>query len=76
MANFAILRVQKLKSAISVHRSLKHSFRAQETPNAIPEFTPNNTHIGALQAQHQKPAICNGFSTIMTIDSPWYLAKR
>lgn len=70
MANYAILRVEKLKSAISVHRSLKHSFRAQETPNAIPEFTPNNTHIGAhsvaeamtafrarLPASHRKDAV-------------------
>lgn len=47
MANFAILRVQKLKSTIAVHRSMKHAFREQETPNADPEFTPDNTHIGA-----------------------------
>jgi len=47
MANFAILRVQKLKSTVAVHRSMKHAFRAQETPNADPEFTPDNTHIGA-----------------------------
>lgn len=47
MAHFAILRVQKLKSAISVHRSLKHSFRDQDTPNAVAERTPTNSHIGA-----------------------------
>lgn len=44
---YAILRVQKLKSAVAVHRSMKHSFRAQDTPNADPGRTPNNTHIGA-----------------------------
>ena len=33
MAHFAILRC-KLKSAVAVHRSMKHSFRAQDTPNA------------------------------------------
>ena len=39
MAHFAILRVQKLKSAVAVHRSMKHSFRAQDTPNADAELT-------------------------------------
>ena len=44
---YAILRTQKLKSKQEVRRSLKHSFRAQETPNADPDRTPENTHIGA-----------------------------
>ena len=44
---YAILRVQKLKSAVAVHRSMKHAFREQDTPNADPNRTPNNTHIGA-----------------------------
>ena len=44
---YAILRTQKLKSKQEVRRSLKHSFRAQETPNADPARTPENTHIGA-----------------------------
>ena len=44
---YAILRTQKLKSKQEVRRSLKHSFRAQETPNADPMRTPENTHIGA-----------------------------
>ena len=44
---FAILRTQKLKSSTAVQRSMKHAFRAQETPNADPERTPENTHIGA-----------------------------
>ena len=47
MAHYAILRVQKLKSAVAVHRSMKHAFREQDTPNADPERTPDNTHIGA-----------------------------
>ena len=42
MAHFAILRVQKLKSAVAVHRSMKHSFRAQDTPNADAELTHLN----------------------------------
>lgn len=44
---YAILRTQKLKDKGSISRSLKHSFRAQDTPNADPEKTPDNTHIGA-----------------------------
>ena len=44
---YAILRVQKLKSSAAVHRSMKHAFRAQDTPNADPALTPDNTHIGA-----------------------------
>lgn len=47
---FAILRTQKLKSLISVNRSLKHSFREQLTPNANPELLADNTHIGARSA--------------------------
>ena len=45
--DYAILRIQKLKSAVAVRNSLKHAFREQETPNADSESTPNNTHIGA-----------------------------
>jgi hypothetical protein len=44
---YAILRTQKLKHLASVRRSLTHSFRAQDTPNADPSRTPDNTHIGA-----------------------------
>ena len=44
---FAILRTQKLKSPVAVRRSMKHAFRAQETPNADMARTPENTHIGA-----------------------------
>ena len=47
MAHFAILRVQKLKSAVAVHRSMKHSFRAQDTPNAAAELSHHNEHFGA-----------------------------
>lgn len=44
---YAILRTQKLKSGIAVRRSMKHAFREQDTPNADPGRTPDNTHIGA-----------------------------
>ena len=39
--------VQKLKSAVAVHRSMKHSFRAQDTPNADAELSHLNEHFGA-----------------------------
>lgn len=44
---YAILRTQKLKSGQAVRRSLAHAFREQDTPNADPSRTPQNTHIGA-----------------------------
>lgn len=44
---YAILRVQKLKHTASIRRSLKHAFREQDTPNADPDRTPDNTHVGA-----------------------------
>lgn len=47
MANFAILRAQKLKSGAAVYRSMKHSFREQETPNANPELLGQNEHFYA-----------------------------
>jgi hypothetical protein len=42
MANYAILRVQKLKSTTSVRRSFKHSYREQDTPNADPDMLDEN----------------------------------
>ncbi len=47
MSNFAILRMQKLKSFVAVRRSMKHAFREQETPNADPERLSENTHFFA-----------------------------
>lgn len=44
---YAILRTQKLKSPQAVRRSLLHAFREQDTPNADPAKTPENSHIGA-----------------------------
>lgn len=47
MANYAIIRIQKLKSAASVSRSATHALREKDTPNADPERTPDNTNLGA-----------------------------
>jgi hypothetical protein len=46
MSNFVILRIQKLKAAVAVRRSLKHAFREQETPNADPARLSQNTNHG------------------------------
>lgn len=43
MSSFAILRTQKLKSAVAVNRSLKHAFRDQETPNANEDLRAENS---------------------------------
>ena len=67
---FAILRTQKLKSPVAVRRSMTHAFREQDTPNADPSRTSDNTHFGAqsmaeglaafnatLPAKHRKDAV-------------------
>jgi hypothetical protein len=51
MKKFAILRVEKIKHASKMRRSLAHSFRDVETPNADPDLTPSNAHIGAQSSQ-------------------------
>lgn len=40
---FAILRIQKLKHAVSVQRSMAHALRTQDTPNADPSRLADNT---------------------------------
>lgn len=52
MSNFAILRVQKLKSRAEVRRSIGHAFRTKDTPNADPARGSANTHFGATTAEH------------------------
>lgn len=42
----AIIRIQKLKSAVAVRRSMRHAFREQETPNADASRSQENTHLG------------------------------
>lgn len=51
MPNFAILRVQKLKSAKSVQASMRHAYREQQTPNADETLTPQNTLNGPQNVQ-------------------------
>ena len=48
---FAILRVEKLKSAGSIGGSLAHSFRTRETKNADPGGRPRN------EFSHDSPAV-------------------
>lgn len=40
---YAILRTQKLKHAVAVRRSMAHALRTQDTPNADPSRTPDNS---------------------------------
>jgi hypothetical protein len=47
MANFAILRTDKLKDMSTVRRSLKHAFRTQHTPNSDPARSGENMHLMA-----------------------------
>ena len=60
---YAILRTQKLKDKGSIRRSLKHSFRAQDTPNADPERTPDNSHIGAGSVDEAMDKISDRLNT-------------
>lgn len=48
---YAILRTAKIKHASKLRRSLSHSFRESDTPNADPKLTPENTHIGAQSSR-------------------------
>jgi hypothetical protein len=48
---YAILRIQKLKSTASIRRSLQHSFREKDTPNADPTRLYENSHFGAHSAR-------------------------
>lgn len=56
---FAILRTQKLKAAVAVRRSLKHAFRAQDTPNADPTRLRENRHLGANSVDEAMKAFQN-----------------
>ncbi len=60
---YAILRVQKLKDKGSIRRSLKHSFRAQDTPNADPERTPDNSHHFSHSVDHAMDNITKRLDT-------------
>ena len=57
---FAILRTQKLKAAVAVRRSLKHAFRAQNTPNADPARLKENSHLGANSVEEAMKAFQKG----------------
>lgn len=45
MANFAIMRCEKLNSRGNVGASLQHAFRERDTPNADASKTPENEHL-------------------------------
>jgi len=60
---YAILRTQKLKAAQAIRRSLMHGFRDMNTPNADPERTPDNAHIGASSTQEALDKFNNRLET-------------
>lgn len=52
---FAIMRTQKLKSAVAVRGSLKHSYREQDTPNA--DESRSNKNVVLVGANNSKEAM-------------------
>lgn len=70
MADFAIIRVKKLKTLAAVSHSARHCYRERDTPNADPERTPKNASLvsgtseavvqgvrGLLPEKHRKDAV-------------------
>ncbi|MGE4370684.1 MAG: plasmid recombination protein, partial [Burkholderiaceae bacterium] len=69
MANYAILRAEKLKTLGSIGASLSHNYRARETLNADPSRSHLNSHSmhgpqevldalkAALPAKRRKDAV-------------------
>lgn len=54
---YCILRVKKLKSMGAISRSLRHTFRAQPTPNADPSRRHENQRIGPARTATEGLAI-------------------
>ena len=57
MGNFAILRVQKVKTMSSMAARGRHNFREQETPNADPDLLGQNLVEGAQSTDEMLKAI-------------------
>ncbi len=57
MGNFAILRVQKVKTMSSMAARGRHNFREQETPNADPDLLGQNLVEGAQTTDEMLKAI-------------------
>lgn len=49
--SYAILRTAKLKTMGEIGGSLAHNYRTRDTPNADPERTPDNEHLGGETPQ-------------------------
>lgn len=80
----AIMRCKKLSSMGSVASSLQHCYRERETPNAVPERTPQNQHGKAkttdeamgrlrelLPAKRRKDAVL-AVEYVMTASPEWW----
>lgn len=81
---YAIMRCKKLSSMGSVASSLQHCYRERETPNAVPEKTPQNQHGKAkstdeamgrlrelLPAKRRKDAVL-AVEYLMTASPGWW----
>jgi hypothetical protein len=60
----AILRATKLKTVASVPRSLAHSYRDNDTPNADAARTAENSHFGASSAADALEAFNGRLATV------------
>lgn len=80
----AIMRCKKLSSMGSVASSLQHCYRERETPNAVPDRTPQNEHGKAkttdeamgrlrdlLPAKRRKDAVL-AVEYVMTASPEWW----
>ncbi|WP_230847182.1 MobV family relaxase [Burkholderia multivorans] len=61
---YAILRVTKLKTVVSVRRSLAHAHRDAATPNADAARTAGNSHYGASSAAEALDAFNSRLATV------------
>lgn len=71
---YAILRVTKLKTVVSVRRSLAHAHRDADTPNADAARTAENSHFGASSAAAALEAFNSRLATVGKLRSNAVLA--
>jgi hypothetical protein len=71
---YAILRATKLKATASIHRSVAHAYRDNDTPNADKTRTSNNSHIGASSTAEALEVFRKRLETIGKVRSNAVLA--
>jgi len=68
MANFEIIRVEKLKTMAAVKRSGLHTFREIPTGNAIPEKMDKNQFLGAKTAEELYQRVVSRIGKVDKVD--------